>query len=112
MTSAARLLDWGFAMDGKVTPVGTLVAPQPPPVTARVQHTPRTQVAARPLPAGRSVPLAVGAGAVLLAALIGGAAPGVRRRRPPGGRPPPALTGGAPVLVRRRRPGGGSRPAP
>ena len=90
MTSAARLLDWGFAMDGKVTPVGTLVAPQPPPVTARVQHTPRTQVAALPLPAGRSVPLAVGAGAVLLAALIGGSAAVVSRRRPRGGsRPAP-----------------------
>jgi D-alanyl-D-alanine carboxypeptidase (penicillin-binding protein 5/6) len=90
MTYAARLLDWGFAMDGKVTPVGTLVSPQPPPVTARVRRNPRTQVAARPLPAGRGVPLAAGAGAALLAALIGGSA----------------------VVVSRRRPRGGSRPAP
>src|SRR5258705_4365581 len=29
MTYAARLLDWGFAMDGTVTPVGTLVRPRP-----------------------------------------------------------------------------------
>jgi len=32
--SATRLLDWGFAVDGKVTPVGTLVAPlQPRPAS-------------------------------------------------------------------------------
>jgi serine-type D-Ala-D-Ala carboxypeptidase (penicillin-binding protein 5/6) len=29
ITSAEKLLDWGFAEDGKVTPVGTLVAPLP-----------------------------------------------------------------------------------
>jgi D-alanyl-D-alanine carboxypeptidase (penicillin-binding protein 5/6) len=90
MTSAARLLDWGFAMDGKVTPVGTLVDPQAPRTTARVRRNPRAQVAARPLPAGRGVPLAAGAGAVVLAAVIGGSAAVVSRRRPRGGsRPAP-----------------------
>jgi serine-type D-Ala-D-Ala carboxypeptidase (penicillin-binding protein 5/6) len=39
MTIAAKLLNWGFAMDGKVTPVGTLVRPRPaveavPPATS------------------------------------------------------------------------------
>jgi D-alanyl-D-alanine carboxypeptidase (penicillin-binding protein 5/6) len=34
ITSGEKLLDWGFAEDGKVKPVGTLVAPQPA-VTAR-----------------------------------------------------------------------------
>jgi serine-type D-Ala-D-Ala carboxypeptidase (penicillin-binding protein 5/6) len=29
MTVAAKLLNWGFAMDGKVTPVGTLARPLP-----------------------------------------------------------------------------------
>jgi D-alanyl-D-alanine carboxypeptidase (penicillin-binding protein 5/6) len=90
MTYAARLLDWGFAMDGKVTPIGTLVSPQAPRVTAQARRTARAQVAARPRPAGRRVPLAAGAGAALLAALIGGSA----------------------VVVSRRRLRGGSRPAP
>ena len=35
ITSGERLLNWGFAMDGKVTPVGTLVKPLPSVVTAR-----------------------------------------------------------------------------
>jgi D-alanyl-D-alanine carboxypeptidase (penicillin-binding protein 5/6) len=90
MTYAARLLDWGFAMDGKVTPIGTLVSPQAPRATAQPRRTPRAQVAARPRPAGRRVPLAAVAGAALLAALIGGSA----------------------VVVSRRRLRGGSRPAP
>ncbi len=39
MTIAAKLLNWGFAMDGKVTPVGTLARPRPaaqaaPPATS------------------------------------------------------------------------------
>ncbi len=35
ITSGERLLNWGFAMAGKVTPVGTLVKPLPGVVTAR-----------------------------------------------------------------------------
>ena len=90
MTYAARLLDWGFAMDGKVTPVGTLAGPQPTRVTASVRRNPQIQVTARPLAAGRTMPLAAGAGAALLAALIGGSAAVVSRRRPRGGsRPAP-----------------------
>ena len=50
MTYAAKLLNWGFAMDGKVTPVGT----PGPPAAPRTPATPcgRTRadrVAARPL---------------------------------------------------------------
>jgi serine-type D-Ala-D-Ala carboxypeptidase (penicillin-binding protein 5/6) len=33
MTYAAKLLNWGFAMDGKVTPVGTLARPLPASAT-------------------------------------------------------------------------------
>jgi len=33
MKYAAKLLNWGFAMDGKVTPVGTLARPLPAPAT-------------------------------------------------------------------------------
>jgi D-alanyl-D-alanine carboxypeptidase (penicillin-binding protein 5/6) len=106
MTSAARLLNWGFAMDGKVPPVGTLVSPQPALAAQRI--APRIQgrqvlgrqvlgrrVAARPLPPGRTVPVAAAAAAALLAALVLGSAAEVSRRRQRG---------------RRRR--AGSRPAP
>jgi serine-type D-Ala-D-Ala carboxypeptidase (penicillin-binding protein 5/6) len=44
ITSAERLLDWGFAMDGKVTPVGTLV---PPLTTDTVAQHPHPDVASR-----------------------------------------------------------------
>jgi D-alanyl-D-alanine carboxypeptidase (penicillin-binding protein 5/6) len=41
VTSAEKLLDWGFAMNGKVTPVGTLVPPIAQPAGA-LQHAKRT----------------------------------------------------------------------
>src|SRR6266516_2620726 len=86
LTVASRLLSWGFAMDGKVRPVGRLVSPLPA-VTAhpRIALSPAVHLK-RPLPAGTGlpdVPLAVGFAALLLAAvtstvlmIIGG-----RRRR-------------------------------
>jgi serine-type D-Ala-D-Ala carboxypeptidase (penicillin-binding protein 5/6) len=89
MTYAARLLNWGFSMDGAVAPVGTLVSPQPARTTPNVPRPPH-RAAARPLPAGRTVPVAAGAGAALLAALLAGSA----------------------LLVSRRRPRSGSRPVP
>lgn len=72
MTTAARLLDWGFAMDGKVKPVGILVRP-----LSTMTKAPRPSRAARPahrLPPGATfpglprVPLAAGLGALALAA--------------------------------------------
>ena len=45
LTYAARLLDWGFAEDGKVKPVGILVPPLP------AAHGARTQL---PVPPGRA----------------------------------------------------------
>jgi serine-type D-Ala-D-Ala carboxypeptidase (penicillin-binding protein 5/6) len=42
--SAEKLLDWGFAADGKVAPVGTLVGPLRPP-SASPAAPPRDQVA-------------------------------------------------------------------
>src|SRR6266516_6395498 len=86
LTVASRLLSWGFAMDGKVRPVGHLVSPLPA-VTAhpKIALSPAVHLK-RPLPAGTGlpdVPLAVGFAALLLAAvtstvlmIIGG-----RRRR-------------------------------
>jgi serine-type D-Ala-D-Ala carboxypeptidase (penicillin-binding protein 5/6) len=44
ITSAEKLLDWGFAEDGKVAPVGTLVAPLP---TAAQQAAAAAAAAAR-----------------------------------------------------------------
>src|SRR6516162_11218714 len=44
LTYAARLLNWGFAVDGKVTPVGVLVRP------LRAGHPPKAPQAARPKP--------------------------------------------------------------
>jgi D-alanyl-D-alanine carboxypeptidase (penicillin-binding protein 5/6) len=96
MIYAARLLNWGFTMDGAVAPVGTLVSPQQPAGTppgafnAFSAPRPAHRPAARPLPAGRSVPVAAGAGAALLAVLLAGSA----------------------LLVSRRRPRSGSRPVP
>jgi D-alanyl-D-alanine carboxypeptidase (penicillin-binding protein 5/6) len=85
LTYAARLLNWGFAMDGKVRPVGRLVSPLPM-VTAH--HRPAS---AGPVPSGRplaqpkqprlpAVPIAVGLGALLLGVLAGWAIVRVSRR--------------------------------
>ena len=115
MTIAAKLLNWGFAMDGKVTPVGTLASPLPaaqPEATGTgpeaAGHGPIPQGAAQQgaaafgaghhgaagqrgarlaQPAG--FPVTAGIGALLLAALAAGG-----------------------VVVLRRRAGGGSRPGP
>ena len=116
MTIAAKLLNWGFAMDRKVSPVGTLARPLP---AARPQaggtgqpsadqgaaqnvagqhrvsqhrvsqHRAADQRVARLLqPAGS--PVTAGIGALLLAALAAGGA----------------------VILLRRRAGRGSRPGP
>jgi D-alanyl-D-alanine carboxypeptidase (penicillin-binding protein 5/6) len=94
MTSAAALLNWGFAVDGKVTPVGTLVSPQPartaPGRPAQPPRRTENQMEAHAWLAGRRVPVAAGAAALLLAALVVASAAAVSRRRPPGGsRPAP-----------------------
>ena len=73
LTYAARLLNWGFAMDGKITPVGGLVAPlpvaaPPPQQPPAVIHR---HLLARPAASGlAAVPLAAGL-AVLLVAVLG-----------------------------------------
>jgi D-alanyl-D-alanine carboxypeptidase (penicillin-binding protein 5/6) len=46
VTYGARLLDWGFAMDGKVKPVGDLVGPlRPAPATPSAKSAPGRQAA-------------------------------------------------------------------
>jgi len=73
LSYAARLLNWGFAEDGKVKPVGMLVRPRPahPPEPA-----PAVRPRARPLPRPArvtlpSVPLLAGLGTLMLAGLAG-----------------------------------------
>src|SRR5260370_33707627 len=82
--SAKSLLNWGFAVDGKVAPVGTLVGALVPP--APVQPATRDHRAAArppPVPAGPSVLAAAGFSCVaLIAAGLGFAYS--RRQRVPG----------------------------
>jgi D-alanyl-D-alanine carboxypeptidase (penicillin-binding protein 5/6) len=93
LTYAARLLNWGFATDGKVRPVGQLVSPLPVVIAhhrpASVRPVPSThplaQAKAPKLPA---IPLAVGLGALLLAVLAGWAIVRVSRRSGRAGNPP------------------------
>jgi serine-type D-Ala-D-Ala carboxypeptidase (penicillin-binding protein 5/6) len=62
ISSAETLLNWGFAADGKVTPVGALVGPlQPPAPAATPQASPRARTAvARRSVAGPSALAAAG----------------------------------------------------
>jgi D-alanyl-D-alanine carboxypeptidase (penicillin-binding protein 5/6) len=94
LTYAARLLNWGFAMDGKVRPAGHLVSPLPAVVTPRPTATPTaTAHAARPVRAvGFGLPaisLEVGFAALLLAVVTTTALIIIAGRRragnPPGG---------------------------
>jgi len=75
ISSAEKLLTWGFAADGKVNPVGTLVGPlQRPHAPRAARPTARAaQGAARPRPAAsRSVLAAAGFSCIaLLAAGLG-----------------------------------------
>jgi D-alanyl-D-alanine carboxypeptidase (penicillin-binding protein 5/6) len=93
MVNAAKLLNWGFAMDGKVRPVGELV--QPLAARATGQAVPAGPVAgprvARQVRASGfpEIPVAAGAAALLLVAvLVAGIVTVAVRRRPRGGNPP------------------------
>jgi D-alanyl-D-alanine carboxypeptidase (penicillin-binding protein 5/6) len=94
ITAGEKLLNWGFAEDGKVAPVGTLVAPLPSAAAvhqAAVARARAAQAAARARAAqlasqaearsgGVNAALAA-AGAVAVAAAIGGTAVARSRRR-------------------------------
>jgi serine-type D-Ala-D-Ala carboxypeptidase (penicillin-binding protein 5/6) len=102
ITSAEKLLNWGFAMDGKVRAVGELVSPLPAVTTSHVtrrstaQRTGVRRTAARGPSAGSTLPAGPLAVACSLALITG--------------------LGGAFVLRQRRqdsaRPGEGSRSGP
>jgi len=104
LTFAARLLTWGFAVDGKIRPVGVLVGPLPAhptahPAASRQPSAGHTQRALPPpaklgLP---GVPLLAGLGTLLLALLTGVVVVVVTRRgRKAGGPPGAAPPGGTP----------------
>ena len=63
MKYAAKLLNWGFAMDGKVTPVGTLARPLAAPGTAAPGGTSAAAAAGEAGQLGASQPAASGHGA-------------------------------------------------
>ena len=62
--SGKSLLNWGFAVDGKVRPVGTLVGARQPPASASARRPPASASARRPAadlrPAARPHPVAAG----------------------------------------------------
>jgi D-alanyl-D-alanine carboxypeptidase (penicillin-binding protein 5/6) len=91
MFYAAQLLNWGFAMDGQVVPVGALVSPEPLSTqrasTRRVGQHPVRAAAGRthwaaghPQPASRLMPVAAAAAAVLLGGVGAGSLAAVSRR--------------------------------
>ena len=94
LTSAARLLNWGFAMDGKVRPIGHLVSPLPVAVIAHhrpADATPTLRghpLAQPPGPRLPAVPLAAGLGTLLLGVLTGWAVVRISRRGRRAGNPP------------------------
>jgi D-alanyl-D-alanine carboxypeptidase (penicillin-binding protein 5/6) len=57
ITAGKSLLNWGFAVDGKVRPVGTLVGPKQPPAATAPAATPAaaTPAAATPAPSRPTV---------------------------------------------------------
>ncbi len=86
ITSAERLLNWGFAMNGRVRPVGTLVPPLAATATVRPEHSvakPARLALSSPPPGGGSSAgnWAIAVGGVVVAILgLGGLAR--TRRRP------------------------------
>jgi len=108
ISSAETLLNWGFAADGKVTPVGTLVGPLRPP--APVPPRPRPRATVRATAARRSVasPSALAAAAFSCVAVIVAVLGFVYTRRHRPGPVDPAGPGQrlrTPVTGRRSRPG-------
>ena len=93
ITSAERLLDWGFAMNGQVQPVGTLV---PPLATATAVHharpgsRPRVIALSAPRPGsgGNDISYALAATGVLVAGVGLGSLARTRRRTPASGQRP------------------------
>ena len=92
LQTAATLLSWGFSVDGKIAPVGTLVSPLPVATAGPrhpVRHRPARRAVANAAAPGRSplLPIAAGAGTFAAALLLGcGITAAVRRSRNAGSR--------------------------
>ncbi|MGH3238256.1 MAG: D-alanyl-D-alanine carboxypeptidase family protein, partial [Streptosporangiaceae bacterium] len=92
--SAKSLLNWGFAVDGKVRPVGTLVGalvgarPQAAPAPSQSKADDQ-QAAARPDPVASSPSVLTAAGFSCVALLVAGLGFAYSRRRRPAARYPP-----------------------
>jgi serine-type D-Ala-D-Ala carboxypeptidase (penicillin-binding protein 5/6) len=93
ITSAEQLLNWGFAMNGRISPVGRLVAPLA--TTAAVTHTPSVAkpakvalTSAQPGSGGSAGNYALAAGGAVVAALGLVGLVRTRRRSDAGHRPP------------------------
>ena len=76
ITSAEKLLSWGFGMDGKVSPVGALVPPLTP---VRTAAQPRASQAARPHQAAQPQARPAPHRALAVSGTPGGAARGSQR---------------------------------
>jgi len=90
LTYAARLLDWGFAEDGKVRPVGVLVPPLPVHTAAHSAPRP-ARPRALPPPAKLSlpgIPMLAGLGTLMLGSLAGVTLLVITRRGRRAGSPP------------------------
>jgi D-alanyl-D-alanine carboxypeptidase (penicillin-binding protein 5/6) len=90
LDAAARLLKWGFAVDGKIGPVGRLASPTPVGTSRPRARTrqPSRRVTARVVASRSPVkPIAAGAGTFVAALLLGcGITAAVRRSRGAGAR--------------------------
>ncbi len=124
MTYAAKLLNWGFAMDGRVTPVGTLARPLPATAATRAGTDGGGDGTAVPGIAAHGI---AAHGATVHRATVHQATahrPGVHRAarlvQPPGfpltagigALLLAALAAGGIVVLLRRRAGGGTPPGP
>ena len=90
LTYAARMLDWGFAEDGKVKPVGVLVPPLPAHTVAHPAARP-AKPRALPPPAKLSLPgfpMLAGLGTLMLASVAGVTVLVITRRGRRAGSPP------------------------
>jgi D-alanyl-D-alanine carboxypeptidase len=87
ITTAETLLNWGFAADGKVTPVGTLVSPLQPtaPAAAAPPPSPTVRAAVRHSVAGPSAAAAAAFSCVAVTLAMLGFV--YTRRQRPGGEP-------------------------
>jgi len=111
--SAEKLLNWGFAADGRVQPVGTLVGPAQPPAPARVPATPRPRAqvrAAQPHLAVSSPSVLAAAAFSGVAVIAAGAGFAYSRRQRPAVQGAGAGRAGGPPAERTGRVGSGSRP--